>query len=349
MRSLSAIDLHFLLPELKQLENSKIENISGADNHFSIELYHKSGKRFLNIFLPNLVFISDSRQVSGVNHIATYLRSHIRGCKISSISQHSLERILKLEVTSSTATISLILELFGTGNIIVTDAKGVILQIFESVEFKDRKLRVKEHYVLPPASAVLTEPALLASISSKPVAGILATVFGMGGFYAELVCKRSGVDKSVLALTKRQAKDIVESFNSLLKESPAPCVVMKSDVVAEWSPVFISNSLPMPTLSECLAMTIPKYVFKSPFQAKIKKTESIIEKQTEQLENLESEIVENTEIGEYIYNNYPYFKNILDVIQKMRSEMNLHDIAKKIKNPKASLDPVTGKFTIEIP
>jgi predicted ribosome quality control (RQC) complex YloA/Tae2 family protein len=80
------------------------------------------------------------------------LRKYLRNAWLRGVEQQEFERIVLFSFDSKTGKMHLILELFGEGNLILTDEKNVILQALTYKRMRDRNVVRGEVYQLPPSS-----------------------------------------------------------------------------------------------------------------------------------------------------------------------------------------------------
>ena len=116
----------------------------------------------------------------------------------------------------------LIIELFSKGNIILTDAKNVIITALENQEWKDRTIKPKEKYVFPPLDinwkevSVKRVQEVLKKSEKRNLATSLATEIGLGGLYAEELCRQAEVDLNQVPtkVTAKEAELLVKTMKN---------------------------------------------------------------------------------------------------------------------------------------
>ena len=79
------------------------------------------------------------------------LRKHLSGAWIDKIEQYEFERIVILNLRKKIGNWKIILELFGEGNIILTDENNKILQAIIFKKMRDRNIIRNELYQFPPS------------------------------------------------------------------------------------------------------------------------------------------------------------------------------------------------------
>ncbi|MEM2098422.1 MAG: ribosome rescue protein RqcH [Candidatus Bathyarchaeia archaeon] len=131
------------------------------------------------------------------------LRKYLRGAWLISVEQHEFERIILFSFRNRTTTLRLILELFGDGNIILTDESGMILHALVFKRMRDRAILRNEVYKFPPSTGKnpfkITKEDLsgmLITFGNTEVVKALARLLGIGGVYAEEILLRANIDKT---------------------------------------------------------------------------------------------------------------------------------------------------------
>ncbi len=153
------------------------------------------------------------------------LRKYLRDSWLRSVEQHEFERIVTATFGTKTGLLKMVAELFGDGNIILTNEKGVIIQALEFKRMRDRNILRNEVLALPPASgknpfgvsaADLREG--LRGAGETEVVRALARFLGLGGVYAEELLFRANIEKSKRcnALTEAEVAALFDSLQTLL-------------------------------------------------------------------------------------------------------------------------------------
>lgn len=135
---------------------------------------------------------------------AMMLRNRLAGGKLVTVEQFGFDRILEFvfERDDGTGTTRLIVELFGQGNVAVTDGEYQVIDCLETVRLKSRTVVPGSRYQFPEAR---TNPLTMSreafevemNQSDTDVVRTLATQLNFGGLYAEELCSRAGVEKTV--------------------------------------------------------------------------------------------------------------------------------------------------------
>ena len=151
MKQLPSLDLHFLLKELEDLKDSRINKIYQPEKNLLIFSLYKtnSGKKLLKIIIGQILFLDEEKEDYETLNFGMFLRKHLYGYFLDDIEQIEPERILKLSFKVKNDIKTLYLEFFGKGNAILCDENGIIINSLEHHEFKDRTIKPKIKYKYP--------------------------------------------------------------------------------------------------------------------------------------------------------------------------------------------------------
>lgn len=167
------------------------------------------------------------------------LRKYLRNGWLTGVEQYEFERVVVFAFKTKTGVMRLFLELFGDGNIILVGENDKILQALTYKRMRDRNiLRGEVFRFAPPSgknpSKVSKEELLqeLRNFGDVEVVRALARFLGVGGFYAEEVLLRAGVDKKTPsnALSDAVVDGVFENLHDMLSRITSgelePCVVL---------------------------------------------------------------------------------------------------------------------------
>jgi len=131
------------------------------------------------------------------------LRKLIRDSWLRSIEQYEFERIVIVTFETKTGLLRMVVELFGEGNIIITNEQNIIIQALEFKKMRDRDILRNVVLAYPPPSGKnpfkVTQPELQEALQAgggAEVVRALARSLGIGGTYAEETLLRANVEKS---------------------------------------------------------------------------------------------------------------------------------------------------------
>ncbi|MFH1788866.1 MAG: NFACT family protein, partial [Candidatus Altiarchaeota archaeon] len=224
--AVTSVDVFFLVGELQdKIVNSRVDSVYEAGERTVVFEVFKSGEGKASLVVaPDFLCVSQYKRdkPKHPNSFVMQLRKKLKGCFIRGIVQHAFDRIVEVTLEGGDSKYVLVLEVFSKGNIILLDGERMIIGLLEWQKWRDRKLGVKQAYEHPP------ETVNALSLSGGDVAGILASSgrdlvrclaveCGLGGLYAEEVCARAKVEKTVKAgeLGDARAK-VIGSFESLI-------------------------------------------------------------------------------------------------------------------------------------
>lgn len=229
-KDFTSFDIHAVIHELKdKLVDARVNNIYQLDAKTLLLKLHKTNQA------PLLLVLEAGRRL----HLTAYslekpntppafcmtLRKYLPGAWITNVEQHEFERVVTIYFQAKTGLVQLILELFGEGNIILSDEKGAILQALIFKRMRDRNIVRKEVYQFPPSGGknpfkVTREELEVGLKAAGDVEVVRATVrfLGLGGTYAEELLMRADVEKTThcSALTNSDVDAMYEALQSLL-------------------------------------------------------------------------------------------------------------------------------------
>lgn len=167
------------------------------------------------------------------------LRKYLRNCWLTGVEQYDFERVVIFTFKTKAGVMRLFLELFGDGNIILVGENDKILQALTYKRMRDRNIIRGEVFRFAPPSGknplkVSKEELLqeLRNVGDVEVVRAIARFLGVGGFYAEEVLLRAGVDKktSSNAFTDAMVDAVFENLHDMLSQVTSgklePCVVL---------------------------------------------------------------------------------------------------------------------------
>ncbi len=354
-KELSSLEIYYLMKEFQQIINSKIDKIYQLSNkELDIQLHiPNKGKKILRIILPGLIWLSDFKKdyPSTPPGFCTYLRKKIGGGRIREVKQHNFERIIKVEITTKDSLFTLIIELFGAGNIILTENDKVLSAVLYH-KWKDRTIRPGIIYEYPPP---MPDPAklsfeefksILKASKQQEIVKKIAVELGMGGLFAEEICIIAKVDKTSKEITEKQAEALYKALKRILSMKVTPIIIKEGDEIINVLPFKLNNIkshkiIEKKTICEALDEVFIKEYAKqklsklsSKQNEQLKKLERMIKAQKTAIENIKKEIEINTKKGELIYKNYALVDSVIKELLKARKKYSWKEIKEKLKNHK---------------
>ena len=246
-KEFTSFDITAAIQELKAtIADSRVNNIYQLNEKTLIFKLHK-------IDLPPIRLVTEAgRRI----HLTVYaqenpnvppafcmaLRKYLRGAWVIGIEQYEFERIVTLSFKTKEGLLKLVVELFGEGNIILTNEKNMILQALFFKRMRDRNILRNEVLAFPPPSGKnpfkvsLSElEEALKTVGEVEVVRVTARFLGIGGVYAEEVLLRANVDKAKPCknLTDMEIKGIFAALQSLLSKlsegNLEPSIILDQD------------------------------------------------------------------------------------------------------------------------
>lgn len=231
-KEFTSFDIAAATKELKPtISNSRVNNIYQLDEKTLVFKLHKmdvppiklvveAGRR-----LHSTVYAPESP--ASPPEFCMALRRQLRGAWLLGIDQFEFERIVTVTFKTGEGLLRLVVELFGEGNIILTNEKNQILQALFYKRMRDRNILRNETLVFPPPSGKnplkISLPELQESLVKAAQAEVVRATsrfLGIGGVYAEEMLLRAGVEKSKPCknLTDEENQGIFDALKGLLSK-----------------------------------------------------------------------------------------------------------------------------------
>ncbi len=290
-RALTNMDVYVLAREISYHRVEKLSRIPGG-----YRLKARPGRDLL-ILGPMLIPTAYSFDALPPDRFAQVFRSRFSGARVTSVEQINFDRILRIGTDRG----SIILELFGRGNIILTDEEGRIIAATEQREWSARKILPGEPYVPPPPPKVRPDmdlDAFSAIFTARDVVRSLVRA-GIPPAFAEEICLRAGIpkEKSTKDLADEDIESLFSAFRDVVSslESPSPALYASGDTIVDITPIPLRvyaqmDSQTFPTLSEALDVLTP-ILLSEEAEEKTEKR-SVVDHILRERENLQREIEE---------------------------------------------------------
>ena len=213
-KEFSSFDIAAAVKELQpQIANSRVNNIYQFGEKTIIFKLHKTDSP------PIRLVIEAGRRLHSTSYaeespsepppFCMILRKYLRDYWLRSIEQYEFERIVTVVFETKTGILKMVVELFGEGNIIITNEQGIIIQALEFKKMRDRDILRNVVLAYPPPSGknpfkvtTLELAETLQAAGDTEVVRTLARSLGIGGTYAEEALIRANIEKS------RHCKDL---------------------------------------------------------------------------------------------------------------------------------------------
>jgi len=229
-KEFSSFDIAAATRELQPtVANSRVNNIYQFGEKTFIFKLHKTDSPMLRLV------IEAGRRLHGTAYaeespaepppFCMTLRRYLRDSWLRSIEQVEFERIVTITFETKTGFLKMVVELFGEGNIILTNEQGIIIQAFAFKKMRDRDVVRGVVLVYPPASgknpfkvAESELQELLVAGGDSQVVRVLARGLGFGGTYAEETLLRASIDKCTPCkdLSEEDVKAVFVSLQTIL-------------------------------------------------------------------------------------------------------------------------------------
>ncbi len=178
MRELTSLELGAVVAELRpRIANSFLKKFYDlGDNAFRMSFHGPEGNTEVYCRLLNALNETGFKEEVGeATNFARAVRKRIEDSKLLDVRQHGSDRIVIFEFGARGGRYSLVIEMFGKGNLVVIK-DGRIEVCYRILEYKDRNVKPGFEYV-PPKS----ESTGLDSLDSGNVQAILEKVSKSGG------------------------------------------------------------------------------------------------------------------------------------------------------------------------
>jgi len=246
-KEFSSFDISAAIQELKAaIADSRVNNIYQLDEKTVIFKLHKTDMP------PIRLVIEAGRRFHTTSYaeenpaeppaFCMVLRKYLRDAWFAGLDQFEFERIVTVSFRTKTGILKLVIELFGEGNIILTNEQNVIIHALAFKKMRDRDILHNVVLQLPPSSSKnpfkVTQDELeeaLKNAGETEVVRATARFLGVGGVYSEEILLRAGVEKTKHSstLTKAEVEGIFGALQDLLSAISnmhlEPCIILGED------------------------------------------------------------------------------------------------------------------------
>ena len=354
-RELTSVDIAAVVGELARHEGAKVDKAYlYGDDLVRLKLRHYDHGRvelLLDVGEEKRVHTTDPDRVPDAPErppeFAKTLRSRIAGGELASVEQFEFDRILVFRFERPDADTTVVVELFGDGNVAVLDEHGEVLRSLETVRLKSRTVAPGATYEYP-ASRLhpfeVSYDGFRARIeeSDADVVRTLATQLNFGGLYGEEICARAGVEKT-LDVTElgddqiRALYDAVGRLGDRLATGDLDPRVYEDDdgQVVDATPIPLDERASLDaTTADDFQTALDDYFRRldtdaeddntapqrPDFEAEIAKQKRIIEQQEGAIENFDEQADAERERAELLYANYDLVDSVLTTVRDARAE-----------------------------
>jgi predicted ribosome quality control (RQC) complex YloA/Tae2 family protein len=342
-KSITSLELAALVNELQFLVRGKITQIYHQEKKELLFQLHASGegKKLLKIVPGKFISLTKNKDTpTRPSGFCMQLRKYVNNSFIKSIEQKGTERVIVIELEKQ-ENYKLIIELFSKGNLILIDDKDMIISVLEWQRWKDRTIKPKEKYKFPAPGLNWKELngkgflEVFKKSEKKNLATSLATEIGLGGIYAEEICKVNNIDKKKLPseIEDKEVKLIVKTIKEFLKKIEKPSGYIYEEQITPFE--LSEEKIVKKTATYIEAIdTLNPFEIVSPYQQRINALKRMISNQEEAIGKQEDNIELNTQKGELIYEKYTPLQKLLDIVKEMKKDKDWSDIGIALKKEK---------------
>ncbi len=391
--SMSNIDIYVIINEMRSaIEGAFVKNVYQYGDVFVLKLYQQSGSSPQLLLQPGCrIHLTEFKRVAPrqPSKFISVLRKYLRDKRILSIRQHQFDRVVIIEIGDVDSSYKLVLELFSHGNLLLLDPQDRIFVALHYRRMRDRDVLPKALYVFPPPRGVdilsINDPTMFDNLLFDSTASVVKTLISrlnLDALSCEEICAlaRIATDQRAVELNVDERQRLVMAINHfgervrngvkhprLVFQQSDDVTVLVAFVPFEFE---LYKNLPyreFTSFSSC----IDEYFGVFPAEmAEDNETEvlilrererlqTIVDRQTQSMEELLSKAQEQRRIGELIYSNFQTIQEILDVVNKARSGgLSWSEIISRIEQGKArgmpsasiiqSIEPSTGQICVSL-
>jgi len=351
-RELTSVDLAALAGELGAYEGARVDKAYLYPDRL-VRLKLRSFDRGRVELLVDLgarkhVRVADPDNVPAAPerppNFAMMMRNRIEGAELVGVEQFEFDRILSFRFERDDGTTTLVAELFGDGNLAVLDGTDEVVDSLETVRLKSRTVAPGARYEFPdarfdPLAADRETFAGRFVESDTDVVRTLATQFNFGGTWAEELCTRADVQKTLDVAAVDEARldrlhATVEALGVRLRSGDLDPRVYREGPDSprvDVTPVPMReraglDATPFDSFTEALddyytnlgEETEPAGSDRPEFEAEIEKHERIIEQQRGAIESFEQQAAAERETAQSLYANYDLVDEVLTTVRTAR-------------------------------
>ncbi|HMZ30941.1 MAG: NFACT family protein [Methanoregulaceae archaeon] len=363
---MSGVDVHAVVAEWQKflpLWVSKIYQFSSS--HIVIRLNGQEHAR-------HLLLVESGRRAHLVSSIpappklpppfAMLLRKHLEGGRVLGVSQPGLQRIICFDIGKQNTTFHLVIELFDQGNLVLCNDAWTIIQPLRPHRFRERDIIAGEVYRLPPADPATFSREAFGSFlknDDRDVVRALAVGALLGGRYAEYLCRKAGVEKTIPA-GEADADRLYRELQALMhraEEGIEPvltgreCLPFPEDAG--------SGTAGTGSFNQALDRFFPG-IPSSPAEAApaakgLSKEERIRKRQSEILAGYEQKAARTEKIAAMMYESYQDLGDIIRVLDEASRRMSWQEIEQVLRKGRdgpagriRSVNPADASVEVDI-
>jgi predicted ribosome quality control (RQC) complex YloA/Tae2 family protein len=356
-RAMTSVDLRALATELREYEGAKLDKAYLYDD----DLVRLKLRDFDRGRVELLVETGDPKRahVADPDHVpdapgrppdfAMMLRNRLSGADLVDVRQYEFDRILVFEFEREDANTLVIAELFGDGNLVVTDGEREVVDCLDTVRLKSRTVAPGSTYEFPASRIDPLDCSRAAfdermDASDTDVVRTLATQLNLGGLWAEELCTRAGVEKTrdIDAASDEEYAALYGALerlrDALAEGSLEPRLYYDRDDDGDRDRPVDATPVPLAEYEgvDCdgydrFVDALDEYFYelereepdpgsdRPDFESEIAKYERIIDQQEGAIEDFEREADRYRERAELLYGNYDLVDDLLETVRTARA------------------------------
>ena len=371
-KEISSIELRQIISEMQFLLDASLDKITIEDNNdLYLSFYVRSKGSFMARVVPGkYIYLTKQKPKSTEpDPFCLSLRKNLINAILKGIEQLGSERILKFVFETKNEKLSLFIELFAKGNIILCNENDLIINLLEKQAWKDRTMAVNRKYEYPKKEFNIFELKKedlekLNESKADSLVKALAAEIGFGGIYAEEICILADADKNIAPkkLTEIDINAVYNAIRELLKKRPEPRIIIKDDEIMNIVPFdleyyescefesFDSYNGALDTVLSKEISEREEIEHSKEYLKKAEKIKNIMVQQEKNLTETNKIVGDNQRKGEFIYETYALVKEILDELNRAKERYSWAEIKEKLKGHKMikSINEKEKKVVVEI-
>ncbi|MFC7073153.1 ribosome rescue protein RqcH [Halovenus rubra] len=362
-REMTSVDIAAFVGEFAAYEGARLDKAYlYEDGMVRLKLRHYDRGRvelLIDIGETKHVRVADPDRVPPAPerppNFAMMLRNRLQGAELVGINQFEFDRIIEIEFDREDGRTTIVAELFGDGNIAVLDETRTVVDCLDTVRLKSRTVAPGSQYDFPDARfnpLAIEEDGFITRMdqSDTDVVRTLATQLNFGGLWAEEICTRAGVEKTLdikEATTDDygQLYDTVQHLSARLSrgdldariyfdgeseddDEDTDCVdvtpvslkehqALKREQYDQFTEALDSYFTTLDEEDETPSKSTPD---RPDFEGEIEKNERIIEQQKGAIDNFDRQAETEREKAEALYAEYDLVDAILTTVREARAE-----------------------------
>jgi len=240
---LSNLEVKILVSILnKELKDYYVNNVySIADDIIMIKFRHSIKNERRLMITPSCVWLTKYElEKREPDKFVTILREYVNRLKFEEAEQPNFERIIFLKLSSKEDIYYLIIELFGKGNIILTDKEKKIIALLNKLKVKHRELDVGKIYSLPPQRGInpfnLNKYDFFNLLDNKEVLLALLNSLPLSKKFLKEILFRAEIDPSKRVLEEEEKERLYEELIKILNVQDKGYLIYKGEEIIDVLP-----------------------------------------------------------------------------------------------------------------